>query len=234
MLIRIGLEKNYEGRVLAWALDFAGCYAYGMDDGEAIMRLPQALLAYEKRIAVRVTDPWVKIGDFDLRIVDTWTDYSVNENYEFVPTGEVINAWFQDDWRPLTGAEIDHALLLARWNREDLLLTTQSLPAELLDQTHPGERMTVRRILKHIGWGAEWWYLERLNLEGMAEEALPSDVFELLAVVRARLEEVLPGLAGKEMVVGKEGEFWSPRKLVRRVLQHEADHIEHILKLLTA
>jgi hypothetical protein len=36
-----------------------------------------------------------------------------------------------------------------------------------------------------------------------------------------------------DRVVGKEGELWSPRKVVRRMLWHERDHIEHIQKLLT-
>ena len=54
---------------------------------------------------------------------------------------------------------------------------------------------------------------------------------ERLAWVRGRLTAVLPGLEGREMVVGKEGELWSPRKLLRRALWHEINHRQHILKL---
>jgi hypothetical protein len=43
---------------------------------------------------------------------------------------------------------------------------------------------------------------------------------------------VLPGLEGKHQVVGVDGEFWSPRKILRRALWHERDHTEHIKKLL--
>jgi len=49
--------------------------------------------------------------------------------------------------------------------------------------------------------------------------------------VRARLLEVLPSLVGVEQVVGRRGELWSPRKLLRRALWHERDHAEHIRKL---
>ena len=35
----------------------------------------------------------------------------------------------------------------------------------------------------------------------------------------------------KEMV-GLDGEFWSPRKSLRRALWHKRDHTEHIRKLL--
>jgi hypothetical protein len=32
-------------------------------------------------------------------------------------------------------------------------------------------------------------------------------------------------------VVGVGGEFWSPRKLLRRVAWHELDHLQHIQRL---
>jgi hypothetical protein len=32
--------------------------------------------------------------------------------------------------------------------------------------------------------------------------------------------------------MGTDGEFWSPRKLLRRAVWHERDHTEHIRKLL--
>jgi len=33
-------------------------------------------------------------------------------------------------------------------------------------------------------------------------------------------------------VVGLDGEFWSPRKLLRRTVWHERDHVDHIRKLI--
>jgi hypothetical protein len=50
--------------------------------------------------------------------------------------------------------------------------------------------------------------------------------------VRSNLEYILPGLAGSTLVVGMSGEFWSPRKVLRRAVWHELDHIAHIRKLL--
>ena len=49
--------------------------------------------------------------------------------------------------------------------------------------------------------------------------------------MRAHLVEVLPTLVGSRQVIGVEGEFWSPRKLLRRAVWHELDHVEHISKL---
>jgi hypothetical protein len=53
-----------------------------------------------------------------------------------------------------------------------------------------------------------------------------------MAAVRQRLEQALPEMAGVEKVFGLDGEFWSPRKLLRRALWHEIDHIGHIAHLL--
>jgi hypothetical protein len=35
-----------------------------------------------------------------------------------------------------------------------------------------------------------------------------------------------------KQVVGTDGEIWSPRKVLRRALWHERDHVEHIKKLI--
>jgi hypothetical protein len=50
-------------------------------------------------------------------------------------------------------------------------------------------------------------------------------------VVRQRLIASLPELVGSTQVVGTGGEFWSPRKVVRRAIWHELDHIRHIMLL---
>jgi hypothetical protein len=39
-------------------------------------------------------------------------------------------------------------------------------------------------------------------------------------------------LNGDRLVTGKDGTFWSPRKVLRRAAWHEVDHINHIFRLL--
>jgi predicted RNase H-like HicB family nuclease len=58
MQIRIGLENEFEGRSLAWVLDFPGCFAYGKDGSEAILRVPQALLFFQEWLSEK-TEIWV-------------------------------------------------------------------------------------------------------------------------------------------------------------------------------
>jgi hypothetical protein len=71
------------------------------------------------------------------------------------------------------------------------------------------------------------------NVEGRSlafpRQGVPDDPFLRLEWVRTRLLEVLTSLVGTRQVVGVDGEFWSPRKLVRRLVWHERDHTAHIL-----
>jgi hypothetical protein len=43
----------------------------------------------------------------------------------------------------------------------------------------------------------------------------------------------LPDLIGHEQVIGREGELWSPRKIIRRAAWHVLDHCQHIHSLIT-
>jgi len=169
--------------------------------------------------------------ELDLKLVESWNVYWIDEDFEKGPGKPyAVNAWFHEDWKPLTRAEGRRAAALLQWAREDLLAALAGLTAAELDAERPGERWSIRGIARHVA-NAEWWYLERLGLAGVERAALPEDVLERLAAVRARLLHVLPDLEGLDLVVGRNGEFWSPRKLIRRALWHERDHTDHILKL---
>jgi hypothetical protein len=230
MLIRIGLENNDMGRSMAWALDFPGAFAYGQDGSEALLNLPRGLIQYQEWANRHAGENWIKYRDFDLRLVETWQVYRIDRTMEESTEGYEVEAWFRNDWRPLQAEEIERSIKLFEWSRADLLTITAELPAEKLDAEMPGERWSIRGILSHIG-GAEWWYLDRLGL-AQPRTDLPKDAFARLAATRGLLLEVLPGLAGSKQVVGVDGEFWSPRKLLRRAHWHELDHIGHIIQLL--
>ena len=233
MHIKFGIESPYEGKAIAWALAYPGCFAYGQDEEEALLRAPQTFIDYQNWLKTKAgSQSWLSdIRDFDIRLTETFRTFSINDEYERVPEGYLVNAWFQSDWVPLNRIEVVQGLKLLDWSREDLLTVASQLSPAQLEKEYPGERWNIRGILKHIG-GAEWWYLDRLGLGGFTRDSLPRDPFERLAAVRDRLKTLLPDMAGEEMVRGKEGEFWSPRKVLRRSLWHEKDHLIHIQKLL--
>ena len=231
MLICVGLELNNESRALAWVLDHPGCFAYGGDGPEAVITLAREMVLYDQWIRRHSGFSGLESSDFDFRIVETWQVFTMNDRYELEEGTYAVNAWFRHDWKPLEGQEIERGLELLRWSREDLLQTTDRLMDDQLDRQYEGERWSIRGILIHIA-NAEWWYMDRLNLVNDGRDQIPKDAVTRLGWVREKYNLALPLLAGRELVLGKEGEFWSPRKLLRRALWHEIDHHQHILKLM--
>ena len=232
-MFHVGLENNTEGRSQAWVLGHPGCFAYGVDGSDALQAVPKAIQDYRQWVGAHISESWLTGTDIErseYHLEETWECYSINSDYELAQEGYEVNAWFRHDWIPLSAEDIHHGLLLLSWGRAELLNIVGNLSLETLDRTYPEERWSIAGILKHVG-GAEWWYLDRLELP-FPRQDVPEDPFQRLEKVRSYLVEILPGLAGSTKVVGIDGEFWSPRKLLRRAVWHEYDHIAHIRKLL--
>jgi hypothetical protein len=229
MIYKIGLENNYEGRSLAWVLGHPGCFAYGTDGYDALHHLPHAIQDYIEWIALHNQQPWLSPPELPLEATEIWEVYTINEEFEISDEGYEVNAWFLDDWKPLTEQEIERALKLLAWSRADLLEVVRDLSPQALEVKRPNERWSIAGILGHAG-GAEWWYLNRLGL-GFPRQELHATPFERLEQVRGCLLETLPTLVGSRLVTGASGELWSPRKLLRRAAWHERDHTRHIQKL---
>jgi uncharacterized damage-inducible protein DinB len=194
-----------------------------------------AVLNYADWIACHTPKPWLKsedleAEDIELQAEETWECYRINGDFEIVEEGFEVNAWFLHDWRPLTQTDIERGIEILTWTRDELLETVSALTQEALERRYPNERWNISGILKHVA-GAEWWYLDRLDL-AFSQDEIPKDPFERLASVRSALFAALPTLQDSERVIGKDGEFWSPRKLLRRAAWHELDHIGHIQKLM--
>lgn len=226
----IGLENGSEGRSQAWVLGHPGCFSYGVDGTAALEAVPKAIKEYRSWIETHTPECWLTGRETEYHLVETWDCYSIDSDFELTQDGYEVNAWFRHDWKPLTVEDIQRGKLLLNWGREELLRTVMGLHTEILERTYPKERWNIAGILKHIG-GAEWWYLDRLGLAFPRQE-VPEDPFLRIDKVRTKLLEVLPGMADSTQVLGISGELWSPRKLLRRAVWHEYDHIAHIRKLL--
>ena len=233
MQVIIGLENGFEEKSIAWTLDHPGCFAYGNDSSEAIIRVPQALIAYKEWIAAHTTDSWLTdLGDFDVHLTEAFDWYAIGKDFERDPQGMGVNAWFQHDWKPLTRINIQQGLLLLSWSRADLMELITPLTNAQLEQKFAGEKNSISGIIRHIA-NAEWWLLDRISLAGITRSQLANDTFERLTKNRARVNEIFPTLEGYAEARGVDGEFWSVRKVLRRAAWHEKDHIQHIQRLMT-
>jgi hypothetical protein len=233
MIFQVGIENNFEGRTIAWALEHPGCFAYGMNGTGASANLEGALNKYAGWILHHERNTWLTFAENDIEIVvnGTWDVYFITDDLD--KTSEVdgysVDSFFPYDWKPLTTPEIKRALLMLAWTREDLLDSVKGLSEAKLNQTYPGERWSIKGILGHVA-GAEWWYLERLGL-AFPRPNIPEEPLARLEKVRKHFNASLVKLDGVKQVVGVDGEFWSPRKVLRRALWHERDHISHIDRL---
>jgi hypothetical protein len=234
MIFQVGIENNNEGRTIAWALEHPGCFAYGVNADGALLNLETALSKYAGWILRHDTRTWLSFADSEIEttVNGTWDVYYINDDLDksSESDGYNVNAFFPYDWKPLTALDIKHSLGLLTWSREDLHKIIHGLSPEKLDATYAGERWSINGILGHIG-GAEYWYLDRIGL-AFPHDQLPEEPLARLEKVRKYFAASLSKLEGVKQVIGVDGELWSPRKVLRRVLWHERDHTEHIRKLL--
>jgi len=231
MIFRVGVENNNEGRSIAWALEHPGCFAYGANASAACVNLESGIQTYATWILKHEYNTWLNFDQVEIVPEETWECYMIDEKMDVVEKeGYAVDSFFRFDWKPLKKEEVDHAIRMLSWSRADLVKTISSLKREKLDETYAGERWSINGILGHVG-GAEWWYLDRLGL-AFPKAEVKKEPLARLEQVRNHLNKTLLKLVGSTQVIGRDGEIWSPRKLLRRALWHELDHIKHIQRLI--
>jgi uncharacterized damage-inducible protein DinB len=221
--LRIGLERNFEGRSLAWALDLPGVFAFGKIDTEAVLKIPDAVKDYRTWIEQHGQGNWLKITHVKTQVAECVEDSTNDEN-------TVFRAFFEDDRKPLIAIEIDRALQMHAWQRQDLLAGVADLSPEIMTCMLPGERWNINGILNHIG-RMETLYLRNLRLPLSKAEIPVHNPFKLLELSAELVKKHLPALEGKIEVTDQGGELWSGRKLVRHLLWHQKDHMDHIQQI---
>lgn len=120
---------------------------------------------------------------------------------------------------------------LLRWlaiSRQELMGLVKDLPQETLDWKSDTETPTINEILYHIA-EADLWYTDRLK-------KWPESALFRLAAARGVALERLRALTEKEWagMTTYDGQKWTPRKIIRRMLEHEREQIERIRALLAA
>lgn len=230
------LELDSSGACLAHVPALPGCIVIAKDRKEAIANAPDAIREYfawlgrhgeharpPKKIAVRVA--------------------GVFRNGPFKRGGRA--ALLQPDRAPLTRADMQIFLRRASFSRADLLTLVRGLPNDVLDWKREKDSMSVREILRHVG-NAEEWYVSRvvkpgtLPPEWKGDDKLP--VFKFLAMERRTVvrrfhkltDAELSGVFYPHRWTAHPDEPWTARKALRRLLEHEREHLGHIRQVLAA
>ena len=104
----------------------------------------------------------------------------------------------------------------------------KDLPEETIDWKVNEDAFSIREILCHLA-EADLWYTDRLK-------RWPEAPLFRLAAARGVALERLRDLSEEKRasVTTFGGEEWTPRKVMRRMLEHEREHIHEIRELLAA
>lgn len=198
---------------IATVADVPGCMARGASRDEAAANARRALpdyLALLEKYGV-ATDPWKAIDPAALEVRDT------------TPVD-----WFEDDFRPLEEHEIRHFLHQMEGSRAALLALVRGVSTDDMERRPTPETWSVRQALEHL---METEVALLSNLEKWPEHGLPT----LQAVHRLAFQR-FSVLEPEDTNVDHRiyGRRWSTRRVMRRILEHEYEHIGHIREILAA
>ena len=203
--IETSQEALDEGGLLAHVPELPGCTARArtMDTVKAAIRQ----VIHEYLATLRLQGEHDLPSDFDLEFEEV-------KDYTLPP-----------DYAPPTAEELERAKSWLTASRRAVLAELESLPADAWDWK-PGEKdWPLRTVASHMG-AAELYLTDKL---------LPPDRAPLdrLAATRQvaldRIDALEPDQLGQ--VTTFDGEEWTPRKALRRMLEHEQEHLSQIRDL---
>lgn len=144
--------------------------------------------------------------------------------------------FFDVDLEPLTPDEAARLLRWAGWSREELVAAARAQKIPLLERPATGGR-SAAAILSHVA-GSEWAYVSAAlgTLKGAsaaigAVEAAGEEPWAALAAEREVVAGRLANLSQDDLarVVEKNGApHWTARRMFRRLLEHEWEHVEEL------
>lgn len=203
----VGLEQGADGGFAAHVLSLPGCVAVGSDSGAAMAALPPLLSAWLHFMQAASEPAPPADAELDI-VVDEWVMTDAR-----VTAGETT-AFFAADKPPLEEAEIRRLLSRLAELRGTLLAGVRRLPDDVLDGG--SDPVTLRRVLEELARG-QWWLLTRLGASPMGEA--PDRTSGRLDAALALVTETfgrLPEPGSRRLDI--EGEDWTPRKVMRRLL----------------
>ena len=222
VLIRVGLEYGVGGGSLAWALDFPGCFAYGQADAEVMLNFARNLLAYEAWINLHADQAWFNLINLDFRIVEVFKP----ENASCMARSSQPVAFFEDDRRALSQDEVQHALAVYSWQREELLAGLEFLPEVAYARAKQRTGKTIPAIVSQMTQDC-YDILAALKLP-LPPFLTKSEALVQLDFTTELIRRTLPAWVGVEAIYEVDRELWSPRKVMRHLLWRQREGIEEI------
>ncbi|MDE3089877.1 MAG: type II toxin-antitoxin system HicB family antitoxin, partial [Chloroflexota bacterium] len=131
------------------------------------------------------------------------------------------------DYKTLSNDELEALWERASFSRQELLDTLAEVSPAALVWRENKDSWAIRNILAHIAQ-ADLWYASRLEKNGMRE------LIYRISATRALLLQQLRKVSTdkSDHVTMHDGEDWTPRKIARRMLEHEQEHLTQIREMM--
>lgn len=208
------LEYNDKG-VTLWSLRYPGAFARGETAAEAVRKLPTACRRY--RLWAKLPIEADAAGDEQVRCTrKVKVDAPVEEGF--------TTALFPEEKLALDMARYTSLKTLCLISARDLEALFASIPQK--DRALLKSRRTVygkvpvsaREMLSHVIEAQRTW-AALFGVDLGESQGLLADRKRLFAVLERQ-----PGYLDGRLVTGPDGELWTLRKLLRRLLWHDALH----------
>ncbi|MDQ7793050.1 MAG: type II toxin-antitoxin system HicB family antitoxin [bacterium] len=234
MLCRVYLDGAPDGPWMGHVLDQTGCIWLGATREEVLANAP---------VAIKEFFAWLRKHGEPGVSPPASVAVQVEETQEVPGLGQSGAAvgFFEPDRGPATDDDIATTVRRLGYARRDLLEAVAGLGPEDLDRKPKRNKRTVRQNLIHVR-NCHGFYLSRvLGMKG-AEAALPmpwpEDTFASLAWVMERSVEALLDLPGSlrsgVFPARKPAEDWTARKMLRRFVEHEREHVEVVRRTIAS
>lgn len=207
------MQGSADGTFVADLLELPGCIARGGTREEAIARVKESFRDYLALLGSRGVS------------TDHWKDLDV-ESFEVKDPPARFT--FPEDFRPMDEHELRDFLHHMEASRGALLALVRGLSAEQLEKQPSPETWSVRQALEHIMF-TEVSLLAKL-------EKWPDHEFGTLQAVHRMAFQRFVVMEPEDTALDHEirGERWGTRKVMRRILEHEYEHLKHIKEILGA
>jgi predicted RNase H-like HicB family nuclease len=200
------------GDWLATVAELPGCMARGTSKEEAAANARRAFgdyIALLEKYGVS-TEHWKGLDPASFDVKDSTPE-----------------DWFPEDFRPMEEHEIRDFLHRMEASRAALLALIREISPDDLERKPTPDMWSIRQALEHVV-ATEATLLGRL-------EKWPTEVGVLQAVHRMAFQR-FSILDPEDTKVDHRilGQRWSTRRVMRRILEHEYEHLQHIREILAA
>lgn len=228
-MIDIYLEKA-KGGCMAHLFSHLGCVARARSGRDVDKAVAKALERYAELGERR---------NFPVTKVSPRSKIRVAEEVSGKPVWKSGNpaALFEPDLEPLTPQAVQAGFAIMNGLRAELLDRMQGLERNQLEVKPNPKRRSIGETLEHLA-DCQWWYLSRIDDElPYWEDKCPRETFPRLAWLLSKARQYLEELPVERQALvyvpsrhptSDPRERWTPRKVLRRLLEHEFEHLGFI------